>query len=54
MWVMLDKKLGQILLKPCVHPGGHSFASIFIKLCLNVWLDNILAKFEYGLCQIKN
>ena len=51
---MLDKKLGQILLKPCLHPGGNSFASVFVKLFLNVSLDNTLVKFEYGSCQIKN
>ena len=32
---------------------GHSFASIFMKLYLNVCLD-ISVKFEYGLCRVKN
>ena len=37
-----------------VCPYGHSFASIFMKLHQNVCLDDVLVRFEYGSCRIKN
>ena len=38
----------------CLPTRGHSFASIFMKLYHNVWLDDISVKFEHGYCQAKN
>ena len=35
------RSLGQILLKPCVHPRGHQFDPIFMKLGQNVVLYEI-------------
>ena len=35
------RSLGQILEKPCVHSGGHSFDSEFMKLYQNVHNHNI-------------
>ena len=35
------KSQGQILEKPCVHFGGHSFNAIVMKLCQNVYLNYI-------------
>ena len=35
------RSLGQILEKPCVHCGGHSFDSKFMKLYQNVNDHNI-------------
>jgi len=45
---------GQILGNSCLHSKGHICDPMLMKLCQNVCLDNILAKFEYGLCQSKN
>ena len=47
------RSLSYILLKPCVHSRGHSFASIFMQFHQNICLDNTSIKFEYGSCQIK-
>ena len=33
---------------------GYSSASIFLQLHQNVYLDNILIKFEYDSCRVKN
>ena len=44
---------GQILGNSCLHSRGYICDLILMKLCQNVCLDNILAKFEYGSCQAK-
>ena len=46
--------LGQIIENPCVHSTGHSCGPKFMKLCLNVNLHTIKAKFETGSCWVKN
>ena len=48
------RSVGQIIEKPCEHSRGHRFGPIFIKLAQNDCLDNILVKFEYGSCRVKN
>ena len=48
------RSLGQISLKPYSPSRGHSFASVFMELYKNVCLDDILVKFEYGSCRVKN
>jgi len=45
---------GQISGNSCLHPRGHICDPILMKLCQNVCFDNIWAKFEYGLCRVKN
>ena len=45
--------LGQMFLN-LVHPLEASFASIFMKVYQNVFLDDILVRFEYGSCWVKN
>ena len=52
---MSDQKLGHQsdFFKTLLPSRGHSFTSIFMKLHQNVCLDDILAKFKYGSCQIK-
>ena len=47
---MWSQKLGQIIEKPF----EHIFGSIFMKLAQNDNLYEILVRFEYGLCGIKN
>ena len=42
------RSLGQIVLKLYSPSRGHSFASIFMKLNLNVCLDNISVKLDQG------
>ena len=45
--------VGQISLKPCLPSRGHTFVSIFMKLNLNVCLDDISIKFEYESSPLK-
>lgn len=45
--------LGQSLKKPCKHFRGHSIDKNFMKLCQNVYLYNILARFKCELCWVK-
>ena len=45
---MSDRKLGQILEKPCVRSRGHNFSLIFTKLGQNICLDEILDVVENG------
>ena len=45
---------GQIIGNSCLHSRGHICDPILMKLCQNVSFDNIQAKFEYGLCRVKN
>ena len=42
---------GQILEKPCVHPRGHIFSPIIMKLGQNVCLDKISDEFESWSCR---
>ena len=48
------RSVGQIMEKHSEHSRGHSFGPIIIKLAQNDHLDNILVKFEYGSCWVKN
>ena len=48
------RSIGQMLEKPCVHSGGHIFSLIFMKLCQNIYLDEISDKVENGSCRVKN
>ena len=48
------RSVGQIIEKPCEHSSGHSFSPRLINLAQNGHLDNILVKFEYGSCRVKN
>ena len=48
------RSLGQTALKLCLPSKSHGFASIFIKLSQNIHFDDIMVKFEYGPCRIKN
>ena len=47
------RSLGQILEKACVHPRGHIYSPIIIKLGHNVCLGKILDAFENGSCMSK-
>ena len=49
-----SRSLGQILEKSCLHSVDHIYGSIFMKLCQNDCLDDILAKFEYESYGVKN
>ena len=48
------RSLGQNLIKPSVHARGHSFSLIIMKLCQNVFLDEILDKLKNGSCWVEN
>ena len=48
-WQIKTGSLGHFLEKPCVHPGGHSFDSVFMKLFQNIYHFEIKTKFETGL-----
>ena len=45
---------GQILEKLCVRSRDHIFYSILLKFGDNVWYDEFLDRFQYGLYQINN
>ena len=45
--------LGQILEKPCAHSRGQIFIWIIMKLCQNVYLDEISNEFQNKSCQVK-
>ena len=48
------RSFGQIFEKSCVLSSRHSFDAICLKLCQNVCHNEILDKFESGLCRVKN
>ena len=48
------RSVGQILeKKTCVHSRWHSFESVFIKLCQNVYLYEIYVRLKTGSCRVK-
>ena len=48
------RSLGQFLDKPYVHSNGHRFDPVYMKLCLNVYLNKVSARIKNGLCRVKN
>jgi nicotinamide riboside kinase len=48
-----SRSLGQISQKPCEHYKDHIFNPIFMKLCQNDCIDDVLVKFESGSCGVK-
>ena len=52
-WVMLGKKLGQILEKPFICSRGHIFSPVIMKRGQDVCLDKISDKFKNGSCWVK-
>ena len=44
------RSLGQILVKHCVHSGGHSFDPVFVRN----FLYRIRGRFEIGSCQLSS
>ena len=47
------RSLGQILQKTCVPFRGQIFSPIIMKLCQNVFLDEISDEFKNGSCLVK-
>ena len=48
------RSLDQFFKKLCVHSRRLCLDSVFMKLCQNVCLYNILGGFKTGSCQIRN
>ena len=43
-----SRSLGQILVKSCLHSRDHIFGPLFLRLGLNIYLDNISVRFDHG------
>ena len=46
------RSVGQIIEKPCEQDTVHIMHPITMKICQNVFLDEISDKFEYGSCRV--
>ena len=52
--VSKTRSLGQILEKPCEHSSSYIYGPIIMKDGQNDCLNDFLAKFETGSCEVKN